>query len=153
VYTILPPQAQEWGREQGIQELPLSEPSAVSRFRQTKVELSANPKSRIPVPHASGGQNQEFIMMVGPDAGSVYQLDAAQPRESQRIVVSAVAGDGVTLVELILYVDGHPLARFGAPPYRVMWQLEAGEHRFWAEGIDAGGNQIVSNEVRVSVKE
>ena len=89
--------------------------------------------------------------MVGPDAGAVYRLDAALPQESQRIVVSAVAG--VTLGEVTLYVDGHALARFGAPPYKVMWQLEAGEHRFWAEGIDAQGKQVRSEEVGVSVRE
>jgi membrane carboxypeptidase/penicillin-binding protein len=138
VYTTLPPAAQEWGREQGIQELPAAEASAISHQPSAISDQSVgDPK----------------LKMVGPDAGSVYQLDPALPRESQRIVVSAVAGLGVTLVEVILYVDGRPLARFGAPPYRVMWQLEAGQHRFWAEAVDASGNRLLSNEVRSSVKD
>ncbi len=150
VYTILPSAAQEWGREQGIQQPPAVESSAVGMLAND--QSLQNRKSKIPVPHASSGQNPK-LMLVGPDAGAVYQLDPAQPRESQRIVVSAVAGDGVTLAEVILYVDGHPLARFGAPPYKVMWQLQAGLHRFWAEGIDAGGNRLLSNEVQLSVQE
>ncbi|MBN1139039.1 MAG: PBP1A family penicillin-binding protein, partial [Anaerolineae bacterium] len=128
VYTILPPEAQEWGREQGIQELP----AVSSQLSAFSFQLSANPESKIENPK---------LTMVGPDAGSVYRLDPALPRESQRILVSAVAGGGVALVEVVLYVDGLPLARFGAPPYKVMWQLEAGQHRFWAEGVDAGGER------------
>jgi len=150
VYTILPPAAQEWARQQGIQQLPAVEPSAVSRFRQTEIEPSTNPKSRIVILSEAKDENPE-LLMVGPDAGSVYQLDPALPRESQRIVVSAVAGNGATLVEVTLYVDGHPLARFSAPPYRVMWQLAPGDHRFWAEGVDIDGNRIRSEEVGVRV--
>ena len=91
--------------------------------------------------------------MVGPDAGAVYQLDPRLPRESQRIVVSAVAGGGIKLVKVVLYVDGHALVSFSAPPYKAMWQLEAGEHHFWAEGVDAGGNTVQSEKVRIGVEE
>jgi membrane peptidoglycan carboxypeptidase len=146
VYTILPPAAQEWARQQGIQQPP-SHLSAVSMVSSDQSLQS--PESKITeIPFR--GQNRQLVM-VGPDAGSVYQLDPALPRGSQRIVVSALPGDGMTLVEVTLYVDGRALARFGAPPYRVMWQLEAGVHRFWAEGMDANGNRTVSEEVGLRV--
>ena len=144
VYTILPPEAQEWGRQQGIQEPPLVEPSAVS------YQPSANPESKTAILSETKDQNPK-LLMVGPDSGAVYQLDRGLPRESQRIAVSAVAGGGAALVEVVLYVDGRPLTRLSAPPYKVMWQLEAGEHYFWAEGVDAVGNSIQSEKVRISV--
>ena len=158
VYTILPPEAQEWGRQQGIQEAPLSEPPAASyQLSGVSGRETSNPspegdlrKSKTTILGEAKDQNPRLVM-VGPDAGSVYQLDPALRRESQRIVVSAVPGNGVALAEVVLYVDGRPLARFRAPPYRVMWQLEAGQHRFWAEGVDAGGNRIRSEEVGVRV--
>lgn len=145
VYTILPPEAQEWGRQQGIQELPKEQLSSAS-YRPSTVsgQQGATPESEIQSPR---------LIMVGPDAGAVYQLDPRLPRESQRIVVSAVAGGGTKLVKVVLYVDGHALASFSAPPYKAMWQLEAGEHHFWAEGVDAGGNTVQSEKVRIGVEE
>ncbi len=80
VYTILPPEAQEWGREQGM-------PGTAGGGAR----LSAISRQRLAT---SRLQNRRIDAMVGPDAGAVYRLDPALPRESQRIVVSAWPATG-----------------------------------------------------------
>ena len=93
------------------------------------------------------------LVMGSPDAGAVYRLDPALPRDAQRIEVLAYAGAVGSLREVTLLVDGRPLAQFGAPPYKALWRLEPGRHVFSAEGVTLGGDQVVSNEVWVEVRE
>jgi hypothetical protein len=57
------------------------------------------------------------------------------------------------IAELILYVDGEPLAKLATPPYRSMWPLTPGEHAFHAEGYDATGRRLISEPVYVTVIE
>ena len=135
VFTILPPEAREWGRQQGIAELP-PEPAASSQ-QQGLV--------------AASNVQYPSLAMVGPDQGAIYRIDPALPRDAQRIAVSAVAGEEAVFVRVTLFVDGRALARLSGPPYSAMWQLEAGEHRFWAEGVDGNGNQLRSNSITVLV--
>ncbi len=137
VYTILPPEAREWGREQGLAEPPPEVPA-----------VSGQPSvARAP------GAKAPALVMGGPDEGAVYRLDPALPRDAQRIEVMAYAGERVSLREVTLLVDGRPLARFGAPPYTALWQLESGIHTFSAEGVTVGGEHVVSDAVRVTVRE
>jgi 1A family penicillin-binding protein len=96
-----------------------------------------NPKSR--------------IEMSSPDKGAAYRLDPALPRDAQKIEVAARAG--VSLREVTLLVDGQPLARFGAPPYKALWRLEPGRHTFSAEGVTANGERVTSDEVWIKVQE
>ena len=92
------------------------------------------------------------IEMSSPDQGAVYRLDPALPRGAQKIEVAARAGTGKSLREVTLLVDGQPLARFGAPPYKALWQLEAGRHVFSAEGMTVGGERVVSGGVWIEVQ-
>jgi membrane carboxypeptidase/penicillin-binding protein PbpC len=143
VYTILPPEAQDWAHAQGIPDPPPA--GSTSQVAALEIPIQ-NPKSKI----------ENRLLMVGPDAGAIYRLDQALPRESQRLVVSAQPADertGMILTEVTLFVDGRPLARFSVPPYKAMWQLEPGEHRFWAEGVTADGGRLTSNIVQVQVQE
>jgi len=124
VYLVLPAEAHAWAREHGIPPLPPSE-----------VEI---PGESVP------------LLLTGPDAGAVYKLDPATPPSRQRIRVSAAAE--VTLKGVVLWVDDSPLVEFQAPPYEVTWQLEAGEHSFQARGLDAAGEEVVSDVVWITVK-
>jgi membrane carboxypeptidase/penicillin-binding protein len=134
VYAILPPEAQDWAREQGIPQPP---PSGSEVADLGPASTSGN----------------RPLVMGSPDAGATYRLDPGLPREAQQIVVSAWAGTGVTLGEVTLMVDGQPLARLAAPPYKALWQLEAGDHRFWAEGLDASGQRLSSDGIWIQVLE
>jgi 1A family penicillin-binding protein len=139
VYTILPPEAQEWGREQGIAEPP---PMADAGL----------PISDSGSQIAQLGPSIENLVMGSPDDGAVYRLDPALPRDAQRIEVLAYPGTGVSLREVTLLVDGRPLAQLGAPPYKALWRLEPGVHAFSAEGVDVNGKRVASNKVRVEVR-
>ena len=91
--------------------------------------------------------------MSSPDAGAVYRLDRALPRDAQRIEISVRAGDGISLVQVTLLADGQPLAELSTPPYRAMWALEAGTHQFSAQGVSASGQILLSDSTRIEVRE
>jgi hypothetical protein len=93
------------------------------------------------------------LVMTSPDAGAAFRLDPSLPRDAQQIVVSARPGTGSLKGEVVLQVDGQPLAQFSAPPYRALWQLEAGRHVFSAEGVSRSGERVVSDEIWVEVHE
>jgi 1A family penicillin-binding protein len=135
VYTVLPPEAQEWAREQGIPEPPPS------------------PDPGPQLASATGASSGPSLVMTAPDAGAVYRLDPALPREAQRIEVSVRPAAGTTLAEVTLLLDGQPLAHLTAAPYQVLWPLEPGAHLFSAEGLDASGARFTANQVRVEVRE
>jgi 1A family penicillin-binding protein len=138
VYTILPPEAQEWGREQGIAEPP---PDLEQQVASGKQQVALSPGRNLP------------LVISSPDEGAVYRLDPALPRDAQRIEVLAYAGAGVSLREVTLLVDGQLLAHVGAPPYKTLWRLEPGRHVFSAEGVAVSGERVVSDEVWVEVRE
>ena len=148
VYTVLPPEAQEWGREQGIEEPPIADSGSLTSDAGLRIadlgSTSDNPKSNPSNPP---------LVMSSPDRGVVYRLDRSLPHDAQRIVVSAWPGTGVSLLEVRLMVDGQPLARFGEPPYKAFWSLEPGVHIFSATGIDDNGEQVTSDEVRIEVRQ
>ncbi len=132
VYTVFPPEAQAWAAEQGIPQPPPAPEDT---------------------PLLAWSGNEPPLVMTGPDQGAAYRLDRNLPRDAQRIRVGARPGNGAVLVEVTLWVDGRPLARFQKPPYQVYWPLEPGPHTFWAEGVDKGGARVRSKEVRIFVTE
>jgi penicillin-binding protein 1C len=139
LYTVLPPEAQEWAREQGLPEPPPLGESVQGGSGAAPTSLEA--------PEGAP------LTMNGPDAGAVYRLDRALPRDAQRIEVSVRAAAGVSLVQVTLLVDGQPLAELAAPPYRAMWPLEAGTHQFSAQGVSATGQILLSDSTRIEVRE
>jgi membrane peptidoglycan carboxypeptidase len=136
VVTVLPPEAQAWAREQGISDT-------------GSLALDPGDATQYPIPNT----HHRPLVMGNPDAGAVYRLDPALPRDAQRIAVSARPGAGVSLAEVTLLVDGRPLARPGAPPYQALWQLEPGRHAFSAEAVTASGERVTSDQVWVEVRE
>jgi 1A family penicillin-binding protein len=139
VYTILPPEAQEWAREQGMPEPPsVAEQQVVSMTQQLAW---------------AGVDGESRLVMTSPDQGAVYRLDPALPRDAQRILVSVRPGASVSLAGVTLLVDGQPWAQVGAPPYEALWQLEPGAHVFSAEGITHDGAEVKSDQIWVTVSE
>ncbi|MBN2393047.1 MAG: transglycosylase domain-containing protein [Anaerolineae bacterium] len=65
VYTVLPPEVQEWAREHNL-----------------------------PQPASASSSPAPLLRLTSPDAGAVYRIDPAQSRETQKIAVSA-ASDAV----------------------------------------------------------
>ena len=91
--------------------------------------------------------------MTNPDEGAVYRLDPGLPRDAQQIVISARTEDRLLPMHVDLLVDGQPLARIGAPPYEMLWPLKPGAHRFSAVGEYADGQQVVSREIWIKVRD
>jgi membrane carboxypeptidase/penicillin-binding protein PbpC len=139
VYTVLPPEAQEWAWEHGIPQPP--------PVLEEQADDGGQPVGQLPPGEEPG------LLMTGPDFGAGYRLDPTLPRDSQRVVVSARPGSGMSFRWVILVVDGRPLAQIGSPPYKTLWVLEPGEHVFWAEGVGLDGERVRSDEVRISVRE
>ncbi|HQE93355.1 MAG TPA: PBP1A family penicillin-binding protein [Anaerolineae bacterium] len=125
VYTVLPPEAQGWAREHH-----LPQPPAPSQ--QPAVLVSS-------------------LRLTSPDVGTVYRIDPAQPRDTQKIVIAAEASGALAQVTLLL--DGSPLAQFTAPPYTHLWRLEPGAHTFMAVGVTADGDQVSSSDITVEVRD
>jgi membrane peptidoglycan carboxypeptidase len=139
LYTVLPPEAQEWAREQGLPEPPPPAESAAGGSEAAAPSLPAPGKGP--------------LTMNSPDAGAVYRLDRSLPRDAQQIEISVRTDAGVSLAQVTLLVDGQPLADLSAPPYRVMWPLEVGTHQFSAQGLTASGQILLSDSTRIEVRE
>jgi penicillin-binding protein 1C len=123
VYTVLPPEAHAWAREHHVAQPPAAAP---------------DPEQPAPA-----------LYLISPDAGSAYRIDPAAPRDAQRIAVVAEASRSFAAVTL--EVNGTPLQRFAAPPYRALWQLTPGVHTFTAVGHTADGETVTSNAITVEV--
>ena len=130
VYLLLPAEAREWARENGIPEPPAG---------------AVEP----PAGNASGAP----LVMTSPDAGTTYRISPSAPRDSQRIVVAARAGASERLAIVELYADDELLARFTAPPYSTRWTLAACAHQFHARGQTEAGAWVESDAVVVTVRE
>ncbi|HLF27585.1 MAG TPA: PBP1A family penicillin-binding protein [Anaerolineae bacterium] len=131
VYLVLPAEAQEWARENGIPQLPVA---AVNGD-----------------PLAVNGDQRLAIRITRPYDGTLYKLTPQTPIESQRIPVQAIAADGVQIQQLTLLVDGQPIGAFDSVPVRAWWQLSPGRHVFTVEAIDRQGNSLVGEPVAVFV--
>jgi len=58
-------------------------------------------------------------------------------------------GQGIS--QVTIWVDGNLLTTLSSPPYQAWWTLSAGEHRFWAEGVNANGETMKSEIVTITV--
>jgi membrane carboxypeptidase/penicillin-binding protein PbpC len=136
VYLVLPAEAREWARDNGIPQLPIAD----SGFQG----IDGNPPSVI-------GNSQSAIRITRPDDGAIYRLTPQTPIGSQRIPVQAIAADGVQVAQLTLLVDGQPIGIFDSLPARMLWTLSLGQHVFTVEAVDRQGNRLSGAPVTISV--
>jgi len=120
----LPVAAQGWARGQG---LPLLADLSIS----------------------ADNSRQSAINLFSPHPNTTYRLDPNFDQNAQQISVEAGAGQGIT--EVTLWVDGNLLAKFSSVPYQAWWPLTVGEHRFWAQGVGATGEMVISEVVTITV--
>ena len=156
VYTVLPAEAVEWGRERGVDSgywrlevgswRPATSATLSAGLSLTEGLETGNEPSNIQHPTS----NFQLII-TSPHQGSVYRLDPALPWEDQRIEIAARASDGVSVASVTIYVDEELLVTIAVPPYRVMWQLEPEEHTITAVGYDSAGNKLEGQPVHITV--
>jgi len=135
VYTVLPAEAVEWGREQGL---------AMGNWLLESESWKLETRTQL------SDSSFQFII-TSPHQGSVYRLDPALPRGDQRIEVAARAGDEISVASVTIYVDEEPLASFAVPPYRALWPLAPGAHTIAVVGYDPAGNRLESQPVHITV--
>jgi penicillin-binding protein 1C len=123
----LPVEAQNWAREQG---LPL-----LTDFSQ-----AANNTS----------QTSNDLLLISPPPNTTYRIDPDFDPASQQLEIEAAAGGGIS--QVTIWVDGNPLTTFSSPPYQAWWTLAAGEHHFWAEGVNTNGETIKSDVITITVR-
>jgi penicillin-binding protein 1C len=121
----IPPAAQRWAHSQGI---PLLS------------DLSAAPEVA-----SQAGE----LVMISPEPDSTYRISDKLALTDQQLPVETSAGQGVSNISL--WVDGMQLGKCAATPYLLWWQLSAGTHQFWAEGISADGKTVKSEVVKITV--
>lgn len=127
VYLVLPPEAQEWARQQG---LPAPPGTAVAAG----------------TPAASGP-----LVLIAPDPNTVWRLTPALPADAQRLRIAARAT--VPLARVTFLVDGAPFAESTAVPYEAFWTLQLGAHTMQAVGIGADGTRYETEVVRIQVNQ
>ncbi len=130
VYLVLPAEAQEWARENGIPQFP--------QFLQ------------LPVGEV-GEEGTAPVRITRPDDGTVYKLTPQTPIQTQRIPVQAIAADGVQIARLTLFADGQAIGTFESVPARTWWTLSPGRHVFSVEAVDRQGNILTGVPVAIVV--
>jgi membrane carboxypeptidase/penicillin-binding protein PbpC len=119
VFLVLPPQAQEWAKENGVPQVPN--------------QKAQNPKSQIPNPK---------LEISSPDPNTVYQISPRLPRASQQIPLRVISTEPLEAVTFFL--DDQPLATVTTTPFEFWWVLEDGAHSLRAEARLVGGETVES---------
>ncbi|MBS1254154.1 MAG: Penicillin-binding protein 2D [Anaerolineales bacterium] len=145
IFRLLPPDARDWGRKHGI-----PEPPAQTCNGQTVASFRLQVEGTEP----STFQPSNFqLAIVSPAPNTTFALSEQLPAGFQRVEVVAQARTATPLREVTLLVDDEPLATLSRPPYRALWQLEAGGHQVRAVGVDAEGREVESESIRFTVLE
>jgi penicillin-binding protein 1C len=125
VVLDIPPTAQRWAHSQGI---PLLS------------DLSAAPAA------VSQAGN---LVMISPEPDSNYRISDKLALSDQQLPIETAAGQGVSGISL--WVDGRQLGICDSAPYLLWWQLSAGAHQFWAQGVSADGGKVKSEVIEITV--
>ncbi|HLF72852.1 MAG TPA: penicillin-binding protein 1C [Anaerolineales bacterium] len=122
----LPVEAQAWAREQGLPLLP--------DYSQIAENVS---------------QQENQLVLLSPRPNTTYRIDPNFDLSSQQLQIEVAVGGGIS--QVTIWVDGNLLTTLSSPPYQAWWTLSAGEHRFWAEGVNAVGETVKSDVVTITV--
>ena len=134
VYLMLPAEAREWARDNGIPQLPVIN------------DQLANAGSNLQSPTANFQ-----VRVTRPDNGTIYRITPQTPLETQRIPVQAIVADNVHWKRLTIYVDNQPIGEFTSSPARTFWTLRPGSHILTAKVIDEQGQVSESETITVLV--
>jgi hypothetical protein len=151
-YRILPADARDWGRKQGIPEPPEvdcnGQPAAVATISGAAEANSQQAAGGV----SSSGQRQPALVITSPAPNSTLAFSPQLPAEFQKIEVSARLNTPSPVRRVELIVDGRSIATFTRLPYRVLWSLAAGEHTVQAVGEDMDGRRLDSDVIHFQVE-
>jgi penicillin-binding protein 1C len=124
VYLVLPPQAQEWARQNGFPQPPTAVVAAVQ------------------APSAG-------LQIITPDANTVFQISPRLPRASQQIPFRVAAVGPLSSVSYRL--DEQLLGTATGAPFEWWWALEAGTHTLTADARLTSGERLTSEAITFTV--
>ena len=124
VYLVLPPQAQEWARQNGLPQPP-----------ETVIAAAQGASAALQV--------------IAPDANTTFQISPRLPRASQQITFRVAAAEALRSVTY--YLDDAPLGPVTEMPFEWWWALEPGTHTLSAEAVLASGAAVTSAAITFSV--
>ncbi len=136
VYLMLPAEAREWARDNGIPQLTVADAEWSMVGDQAAI-----------------GHQPSAIRITRPDSGTIYRVTPQTPIETQQIPVQALVADGVSFKLLRILVDERVIGEFTASPARAWWTLQIGAHTIAAQLVDDQGRLIESAPVTISVTE
>ena len=139
-FTRYPAEAQAWAGKQGVSHPPAD---------YSPLCPNTEPPTHPPTQPTNHSLPPSSLIFTSPDQGSVFRLVPNIPAEKQKIRVQVRPADGVSLRQVLLRVNGLPLAT--GP--ESLWQMQPGDYTFEAVGLDAAGNQVSARPVSVRVLE
>ncbi len=145
VFRFLPPEAQEWGRKEGIPE----PPGMDCRGALVALQKGSAPAEAVSCSHGNG---LGCLTVTSPPPNSVFSLSPQLPAELQQIEVTARMNTPTAVRATDLLIDGQTIGTFSRRPYRALWRLTGGSHTAQAVAIDADGNRIQSDIIRFQVE-
>ncbi len=134
VYLMLPAEAREWARDNGIPQVAISNEQVTMTNGQSAVSAQ-----------------QAAVRITRPDNGTIYRVTPQTPSETQQIPVQAIVADNVRLKQLMIYVDERLIGTFTASPARAWWPLQLGTHTIKAQVVDDQGQTTESAPVSIVV--
>ncbi len=154
VYWNLPAEYHEWMVGQGIALLPTDVAGGDAKSgEQRSLNRSFGASD------GSVASEAEPLVLSSPVSNTAFQIHPGVPKERQRLKVAGYAADDREWTSLKLIKDGQVLA-VGSDVLHVetWWLLEAGEHRFWLEGVasvsgEAEGDHYRSEAALIVVEE
>ncbi len=133
VYLMLPAEAREWARDNGIPQLT----SNNEQVAMNNAQLATS--------------SQAAVRITRPDNGTIYRVTPQTPIETQQIPVQAIVADNVRLQRLMIYVDDRLIGEFTASPARAWWTLQLGTHTIKAQAVDDQGQVTDSAPISIVV--
>ncbi len=100
----------------------------------------------------SGWENprgETRLVLTSPADNVTYQITPRLPLSAQQVMIAASADEEI--YQVTFFMNGVAMQTLSAPPFEMWWQLAAGRHEIWAEGITSAGETIKSNVVNINV--
>lgn len=123
----LPPQAENWAHNQGL-------------------ELLSDLARGIPSP----ANREVALQLLAPAPNAIFYLSSKLPTGVQQLHL--MAAGTADLTQVTLWVDKQTIAVLDEPPYEVWWPLAEGKHSAWAEGLLINGQWIKSERIAFEVR-
>jgi membrane carboxypeptidase/penicillin-binding protein PbpC len=151
-YTLYPPEAGEWVRNEGVP-LPPTAYSPLCPPEDGLVALHSLATAPSEGPRSPDGSRPQgnCLILSSPDQGAIYRRVKSIPLEHQKIKVALYAACDAPVKTVTVLVDGQPFAHLAAPPFEAFWTLSPGSHSFSAIALDGSGNELNSNDVSIAV--